>query len=165
MIVFRLHCRLSSNTSQTTRTHAWPCFDGCCKSAAVAPLATGLRNERPWGTYVLSCIMQSDVNKTELWSEGEKERQTGTQREKLGETLWPYWWITNRSLASWEEHFVSLYLFVLKVQWNHFVKYTYQFVYPLQVYLLTTVYDWKASAAQSKSDSHYRAFICSDGNI
>lgn len=66
VVVFRLRSRLTSNTSQTTLTHACPCFDGCCKSAAAAPLATGLRNERPWGTYVLSCIMQSDVNKTEL---------------------------------------------------------------------------------------------------
>lgn len=56
-----------------------PSFDGCCKSAAMARLATGLRNERPWGTYVLSCIMQSDVNKTELYSEGETERH----REKV----------------------------------------------------------------------------------
>lgn len=54
----------------------------------MAPLATGLRNERPWGWgCVLSCIMQNDVNKTELYSEEEKDTQTGTQREKLGETL------------------------------------------------------------------------------
>lgn len=35
------------------------------------------------GVCVLSCIMQSDVNKTELYSEGEKD----THREKLRETL------------------------------------------------------------------------------
>lgn len=52
IIVFRLQCRSTGNTSQTTLTHACPCFDGCCKSAAVAPLATGLRNERPSGAGV-----------------------------------------------------------------------------------------------------------------
>lgn len=35
------------------------------------------------GVCVLSYIMQSDVNKTELYSEGEKD----THREKLRETL------------------------------------------------------------------------------
>lgn len=39
------------------------------------------------GACVLSCIMQSDVNKTELYSEGEKDTQIGTEREKLRESL------------------------------------------------------------------------------
>lgn len=39
------------------------------------------------GACVLSCIMQSDVNKTELYSEGEKDTQTGTERERNLERL------------------------------------------------------------------------------
>lgn len=63
----------------------YPQLDGCCKSAAVAPLATGLCNERPWGTCVLSCVMQSDVNKTELQSDGDKGE--ACTRRKLVKTL------------------------------------------------------------------------------
>ena len=56
----------------------------------MAPLATGLRNQRPWGTSVLSCIMQSDANKTELDEYEGKQTDGHTDTLKVSETLGLY---------------------------------------------------------------------------
>lgn len=62
--------------------------------------------------YHASCIMQSDVNKTELYSEGEKD----THREKLIERLCDH--IDESRTEAWHHRklFIPLFPFVLRVQ-------------------------------------------------
>lgn len=56
------------------------------------------------GVSVLSCIMQSDVNKTELYSEGEKDKH----REKLIERLCDH--IDESPTEAWHHRKSSLFL-------------------------------------------------------
>lgn len=96
VIVFILHHSLTSNASHTTQCRLAPVLMDAVKVLPwLVSIATGFYNKRPWQTCVLPCIIQSDVNQTELKSEtgtkSDRQSDSGSQILITFESQTPIW--------------------------------------------------------------------------